>query len=133
VISAVDALHAAGVLHLGLLLVNVPVAKRIGYGASLVHAAPLVRQIFWFHLAWICATLAGFGLLDLAFASALAGSPLGRSIAGGVAVLWAARLAAQLFVYDPEARREHRAVDVGFSIVFVVLAGAHAWAAAGAP
>jgi hypothetical protein len=127
-------LRLGGALQLVVAAANVPVVRRLDYAGSLAGAAPIVRQIFWVHLAWIWLSLLAFAGLDLAFAHALAGaSPLGRYASGMLAVLWTGRLAAQLAYYDRAVRRAHRSADVAFSLVFLFLALVHGVSAAAAP
>ena len=57
-----------------------------------------------------------------AFAEELAGgSLLGRSVSGFLSIFWCGRLMFQLFFYDRELRRQHRAFDVLFLVAFVYL------------
>jgi len=46
---------------------------------------------------------------------------LGRSVSGFLSVFWCGRLIFQLFFYDWELRRQHRAFDVLFLFAFAYL------------
>lgn len=77
---------------------------------------PLVmRQVFLVQNAYILFVQVGFALLCFCFTDEFtSGSPIGRGIAGYLAVFWGSRVMLQLFYYDRELRRQNRAFDVSF-------------------
>ena len=128
------ALRSAGVLQLVVAAANPRVVRVLEFRANLRTATPIFRHVFWGVYSWVLATVVGFGVLDLAFAESLAGAaPLGRALAALLALLWTWRLSLQLFVYDADVRRRHRAADLAFTLFFVWVASVHAVAAVVAP
>ena len=117
-------LWTAGVLQLCVAAANVPAARVLRLREEFGRLSPLPRHIAFTHHAYIAGLIAAFGALCLLFAPELAsGRPLPLFLDALLALFWGARAGLQLFVYDPEIRRRHRAADVAFSCVFVYLCG----------
>jgi len=80
--------------------------------------------------AYIMLVQVGFALLCFWFAGELTfGRPLGRALAGFLAVFWGLRVLLQLFYYDRELRRDNRLFDVLFLAADSFLAAVFALAA----
>ena len=128
------ALRVAGVLQLVVALANRRVVTILDYAGNLQGTTLIFRHVFWGMFTWVLLTVIAFGLADLAFARALAGAaPIGRALSATLAALWGLRLGLQLFRYDPEVRRQHRAADAAFTLFFAFVCAVHATAAIVAP
>jgi hypothetical protein len=126
-------LPIAAAAHVLVLLANLPAARLGGIPQGISPATPFVRQVFWVHYAWIAVVIAGFAAFDVAAVGAITrGDPLARGVAGVIALLWAIRLGAQLFIYDKALRRAHPLADAVCTTGFACLMLVHALAAAGA-
>jgi hypothetical protein len=126
----IPALQLAGLFQLGTAAANVPAARAVGYARNLAGTEPVFRQVFWAHVGWVVASLVLLGSLDLFFADVLAGGGrLGVYVSAWIAVLWGARLALQLAVYDRAFLRAHPVAHWTFSAGFLFTALVHAVAA----
>lgn len=115
-------LWTAGVLQLVVSAANIPVARVLRLREEFERLSPMPRHIALTHHAYIAGLIAAFGALCLFFAPELAsGGPLALFLDGLLALFWGVRTCLQLFVYDPELRRRHRAADLAFSGVFAFL------------
>jgi hypothetical protein len=114
----------AGIVQLSDVFANVAVPAKIGSRENLVRVSPIVRQVFWSHWFFIGFVLVFFSALCLWFAPFLTGgTPAGRFVSGALSIFWLSRTLAQLFWFDREFRRCHRAADVAFVISSALLAG----------
>jgi hypothetical protein len=126
-------LWLAGAVQLVILLANIPLPKKLRCRENLARVSPMIRAVFIVHWAYIVLVLGIFIALCFGFASDLAGgSRLGRFLSTVMAIFWLARVPVQLFFYDSETRRRHRAADVGFLACFSYLGMVFAAAALGA-
>jgi hypothetical protein len=121
----VRAIWGAGVVHLGIIVANVPLPGRLRVRERLSGVPKFVRQIFYVHWIYIVIVLAMFSVLCFGFTAELAGgSGLGRFLSGFMAAFWLLRIGLQLFYYDREVRRENWRLDmiyVGSLVVLVVV------------
>ena len=114
----------AGVMHLMIVGMNVPIPRILCYQENLSKVSLMVRQIFIVHSVYIILVLIGFGLLCLLFAQELAGAtPLGRFLSGCLAFFWSARLLIQLFYYDAQMKKKHYWVHLIFLSMISFLSG----------
>lgn len=117
-------LIALAALHLGF-------PRRFNWSVELNRLSLLNRQIFLVHCFFICLTLVLMGVLALAFTDTLLeSSRLGRLVAAGLTIFWAARLLAQWFVYDRTLWRGHRfntAAHVFFTFVWGYYVAVFGW------
>ena len=121
----VQAIWAAGLVHVGIMLANIPLPGRLRVRERLAGVPRFLRQIFYVHWIYIVIVLGLFASLCFGFARELAGgSVLGRFLSGFITAFWLLRIALQVFYYDPEVRRENRALDslylVGLAVLVVV-------------
>ena len=115
-------LRLAGLLQLAVAVANLPAARVLRLDEEFGRLSRFPRQLVRTHHAYIGGLIAAFGFLSLGFAPALAsGEPLGRALDLLLALFWGIRLVLQLFVYDRELRRKHRAVDLLFTTSFAFL------------
>jgi len=122
--------YVAGALHLVVASANVFAFGKFRYLEHLRGVPTVVRQVFLVQNAYIMLVQAGFALLCFFFAGELtAGRPLGRSLAGFLAVFWGSRVLLQLSYYDRELRRANRPFDVLFLAADGYLAAVFALAA----
>jgi hypothetical protein len=117
----------AGAVHLGVIAANFPLPGRLQVRQKLAAVPKFVRQIFYVHWVYIVIVLALFATLCFGFAPELAGaSPLGRFLSGFIAAFWLLRIVLQIFYYDPQIRRDNRALDslyLGSLFVLVAIFG----------
>jgi hypothetical protein len=108
----IRAIWAAGFVHIGIILANIPLPGRLRVRERLSNVPRFVRQIFYVHWIYIVIVLALFASLCFGFARDLAGaSPLGRFLSGFIAAFWLLRIVLQVFYYDGDLRRENRGLD----------------------
>ena len=113
----------AGGLQLLIAMSNFFAAKMFRYRESLRALPGHVAEVFIVQNIFIVFTVVGMAGLCFAFPGELAGSSmLGQSVSAFLSVFWCGRLVFQLFFYDRELRRQHRAFDVLFLLAFAYLA-----------
>ena len=102
-------LRIVGSIMLMLVLLNLYVPRRFAWRQELRRLSLFTRQVFIVHAGFILFTLTMFGVLSLAFTSALLEpTRLGRLVLGGLALFWLARLIVQWCVYSPALWRGKR-------------------------
>ncbi len=122
--SAVRLIWLAGCIHVGIVLVNVPLPGQLHVREGMESVPAFLRQIFYVHWLYIVLTVAFFGSLCFGFASELAGrSVLGRFLSCFMAGFWLLRIFLQTFYYDREVRHAHRALDVLYISSLLILTG----------
>jgi len=123
-------LRVAGVLHLGLMCAGLLMPRVVGIRAHLAKMPPFIRQLFWVYYLFIGLCLAGFSVITIVFADALAaGGTLARALCAFFAAFWTLRLAAAMWVFDMEPyltsgtrRVAYRMLNVAFIYLPVVYA-----------
>jgi hypothetical protein len=120
----------AGVVHLGIMVANIPLPGRLRVRERLAGVPRFLRQIFYVHWIYIVIVVGLFAALCFGFAPQLAGaSTLGRFLSGFMASFWLLRIGLQIFYYDREVRWENRVPDVVYVGSLVVLVAIFAVAA----
>jgi hypothetical protein len=123
----IRAIWAAGFVHAGIVVANVPLPGRLRVRERLAAVPKFIRQIFYVHWAYIVIVVGLFAVLCFAFAPELAGSTsLGRFLSGFIAAFWLLRIALQILYYDHELRKENRGLDllyIGSLLVLVLVFG----------
>jgi hypothetical protein len=128
----VRAIWAAGAVHVGIMVANVPLPGRLKVRERLAGVPNFVRQIFYVHWVYIVIVLGLFAALCFGFAPELAGaSRLGRFLSGFMAGFWLLRIGLQIFYYDGEVRRENRGLDALYVASLAVLVAIFVAAAMG--
>lgn len=118
----VKAIWGAGLVHVGIIVANIPLPGRLRVRERLAEVPRFVRQIFYVHWIYIVIVLGMFASLCFGFARELAGATsLGRFLSGFMAAFWLLRIVLQVFYYDPEVRRENRALDSLYLVALGVL------------
>ena len=113
---------AAGVLQLLIASANVFVPRKLDYRGNLARVTPVVRDVFIVQNVYIVLVLLGLAGLCFAFPADLAGrSPLGRALAGFLAVFWGLRVVLQLFFYDGTVKKRFPVWNGVFLCAYVVL------------
>lgn len=126
------ALPVAAALQIGLVVANPIFVKMLHCRREHAGMTPIIRQLHYVHHVYIAGLLLVFAALSLAFPDDLvAERGLGRVLSALMALFWGVRLGVQRFYYDPAFLRANRGGDVLFSVVFAVLFGIYAAAAAG--
>jgi hypothetical protein len=119
-------LEIAGVLILGLAVLNVFVGRYFGWRRELAPLPLLTRRVFWVHSMFIILVLALFGLCSLCCAGTLLEpAPLSRAVLAGMACFWLVRLLFQFVVYEPAIWRGNRfytAMHYCFALLWTYLA-----------
>jgi len=125
-------LFFAAALQVLLAAANPVLARMLRMRREHARLSPIVRQIHRVHHAYIAGLLLVFAAVSIAFPGDLAsGAGLGRFLAVVMTLFWGIRLAVQRGYYDHDYLRAHRWGDVFFSLIFAVLFGIYAAAAAG--
>jgi hypothetical protein len=120
-------LWIAGAVQIAIAFANIPLAKKLGYAENLKNVAPVIRQIFLVHSAYIVGVVLLFAALSFGFAGELAsGHGLGRFLAAAMALFWIARIPLQIFFYDPAVRRAHRFGDLAMTLALFFLGATYA-------
>lgn len=123
----VQAIWGAGLIHVGIILANIPLPGRLRVRERLAGVPRFVRQIFYVHWIYIVIVLGLFAALCFGFARELAGgSALGKFLSGFIAAFWLLRVGLQVFYYDRDVRRENRWLDslyLGALMVLIVVFG----------
>lgn len=102
-------LRIAGILLLGLAILNLFLPKHFKWGEELQRLTLLTRQVFIVHCIFIILLVAMMGTLALFYAPLLLDhSPLAQFVLLGLALFWTVRLIFQLFVYSPKLWRGDR-------------------------
>jgi hypothetical protein len=126
-------LWAAGAVQMAMIAANFALPKKLRCRENLVKVSPMIRAVFVVHWLYIVLVLGIFTSLCFWFAPELAGgSRLGRFLSAAMAIFWLLRVPIQLFVYDPEIRRQNRLADVAFLLTLSYLGIVFGAAALGA-
>ena len=126
----IAALWIAGFVQLAIALSNFALPRKLNYRENLSRVAPIVRQIFVVHSGYIVGVVVLFAAITFGFAAELSsGRGLGRFLAASMALFWFCRVPLQLFYYDAQLRRSHRAGDVAITLALLFLAVTYASAA----
>lgn len=113
---------AAGAVQLVILSANFVLPRKLNCREHVARMSPMIREIFIVHWAYIVLVLGVFAALSFWFAPELAGATrLGRFLAAFIAGFWLLRVPIQLFLYDPEIRKQNRLGDVAFLLMFSYL------------
>ncbi len=110
-------IYLAGTLMLLVASANIFAFGKFRYREHLQQVPLVMRQVFLVQNAYIMFAQLGFALLCFCFTDEFSsGTPIGRGIAGYLAVFWGSRVMLQLFYYDRELRRKNRVYDVLFIV-----------------
>src|SRR5438094_9970082 len=101
-INGVFWLQIAGASQLGIALLNLFLARILGWKAYLERAPLLLREVFHVHAWFISITLTIFAVLTWRFADEFAAgaNPVSRWLAAGVGMFWGIRAALQVVYYS---------------------------------
>jgi amino acid permease len=123
-------LWLAGLVQVAIASANFFLPRKLKYQENLERVAPIIRQIFVVHSAYIVGVLLLFAALTFGFARELASAHgLGRFLAAGIAIFWLFRAPVQLFYYDTSLRRTNRLGDIAFTAAAIFLTVAYGAAA----
>ncbi len=115
-------LWLAGFVQIAIACANLFIPKKLNYQENLSRVAPIIRQIFVVHSAYIVGVVLLFAVVTFSFAEELAsGRGLGRFLAASIAMFWLCRAPIQLLYYDASLRRTNRAGDVAFTLAALFL------------
>ncbi len=123
-------LWLAGLVQVAIAFANIFLPAKLKYRENLSRVAPIIQQIFVVHSIYIVGVVLLFAAVTFGFAGELAsGRGLGRFLAAAIAIFWLVRIPLQIFYYDPNLRRAHRAGDLGMTLALLFLSGTYAVAA----
>jgi hypothetical protein len=123
-------LWIAGLIQVAMVFANVYLPSKLDYRGNISRMAPLVRQIFIAHAAYIAGVVLLFAILTFAFPTDLvSGRGLGRFLAAAMCLFWFCRIPLQLFYYDATVRRENRLGDVAMTLALVFFVATYGAAA----
>lgn len=117
-------LKIAGALLIALALLHATFPKYFAWKKELSGLSLINRQMMYGHTFFIALTVLLIGVLCLSCSAEITGTSLGRKIAFGLALFWAARLFVQLFGYSSELWRGKRfetAVHIAFAVFWAYL------------
>lgn len=124
-------LRLIGASLIALACLHLAFPRRFDWPAELARLSLLNRQIFLVHCLFICLVLVQIGVLALFFTEELLiPSRLGRVVAAGLTIFWAARLIAQWFIYDRALWRGSRfntTMHILFSLLWSYYTGVFGW------
>jgi hypothetical protein len=121
---------AAGAIHAGIVVANIPLPSRLRVRENLAAVPSFLRQIFYVHWLYIVAVVGFFSALCFAFARDLAGAnKLGRFLSAFMAMFWLSRLLLQWFYYDAGVRRANRRLDAIYGLSLLALVAIFGWSA----
>jgi hypothetical protein len=128
--TEVRLIWAAGAIHGGIVLANIPLPGRLRVRENLAAVPRFLRQIFYVHWLYIVVVVGLFSALCFGFARELAGaSSLGRFLNAFMAAFWLSRLLLQWFYYDAQVRRANRVLDALYALSLLALVGILGWSA----
>jgi hypothetical protein len=120
--SLIPWLWAAGAVQLVIIAANFVLPKKLRCRENLARVSPMIREVFIVHWVYIVLVLGIFTSLSFWFAPELAGATrLGRFLSAVIAVFWLLRVPIQIFLYDPELRKQNRMGDLIFLLAFSYL------------
>jgi hypothetical protein len=123
-------LWLACVVQVAISAANLFLPGKLKYRENLGHVAPIIRQIFVVHSAYIVGVVLLFAAVTFGFASELtSGRGLGRFLAVAMAIFWLCRAPVQLLYYDASLRRADRFGDIAFTAAVLFLAAVYGAAA----
>jgi hypothetical protein len=123
-------LWVAGFVQIGISAANIYLPRKLRYQENLEHVAPIIRQIFFVHSAYVVGVVLLFAWISFGFANDLtSGHGLGRFLAAAMALFWLCRAPVQLLYYDASLRRSNRIGDVAFTAAALFLATTYGAAA----
>ena len=126
-------LHIAALLHIGLLGAGLTMPHAVKLREHLATLPPFIRSLFWVYYTFIGSCLVGFGALTWFAAEPMAaGESVARGLAVFLAVFWATRVCAGVFVFNVRPYLTnwfYRAGNAAINLVFVYLTTIYAWTA----
>ena len=128
------ALRISGALLIVLALVHVIFPRYFRWREELPRVSLINAEMLRIHTLFVALTVAGIGVLSLAYADDLAGTPFGKTVATGIAIFWTVRLGVQFFGYSAElwrGRRFETVMHVAFVALWTWLSGLYWWVGVG--
>jgi hypothetical protein len=123
-------LWISAAIQMVIFLANFYLPFKLQYGKNISALSPFFRQIFVTHAVYIAGVVLSFSIITFIFASDLAsGRGLGRFLASALGIFWLCRIPIQLFYFDKDVRRAHRAGDIAMTLAVTFLAATYCAAA----
>ena len=134
-ITMLQLLQLAGVLHAGLLCAGIMMPRVVEMKSHVAKLPQFLRDLFWTYYVFIGGCIVGFGCVTFFYAEELAaGDALGRAVAMFLALFWTLRLVVAGFVFKMEPYLTNGWFRLGYGVVnavFVFLIVVYALAAFG--
>ncbi len=125
------AIWMAGAIQFVIVMVNIPLPRRLRVKENLAGAPLFLRQIVYVHWFYIVLIVGLFSVLSFFFASELiGGSRLGLFLATFIAIFWLLRIGLQWGYYDKAVRRANRSLDALYSVALISLVSIYSLVAA---
>lgn len=123
-------LWISAAIQMVIFVANFYLPFKLQYQKNISPLNPFFRQIFVTHAVYIAGVVLSFSIITFVFAPELeSGHGLGRFLAAALAIFWFCRIPIQLFCFDKEVRRAHRAGDVAMTLAMIFLAATYGAAA----
>lgn len=131
-----QALYAAALGHLVVLIASFQAPARLGWRQDIPKLTPFNQKVFWVYASYVLLCIVSFAILTWRLHdSFLTGEPAARGLASFIAIFWTLRVLADLVYYDHRDWPQGNALLVGHALVtslFCSLAAVY-WFAAFAP
>ena len=128
-----QAIYAAAIGHLCVLLISVQVPSRLGWSQDIPKLTRFNQKVFYVYGCYILLCIVSFAVLTWQLHdSFLAGDPAARAIASFIAVFWSVRVLIDIFWYDHRDWPEGNTMVAGHALatsLFCTLAAIY-WVAA---
>jgi hypothetical protein len=126
-------LQIAALLHVGLLWAGLSMPKAVSLNSHLAQVPVFIRRLFYVYYGFIGMILIAFGVMTFSYAAPMvAGEPVARGLCLLMAVFWAVRLVAAIFLFDVRPYLRNRFLRLGYfglNCVFVYLVILYAFVA----
>ena len=121
----VAGLQIAAAAQLAIALLNLFLARLLGWRDAIEKMPLLVREVFRVHAWFISVTLVIFGVMTFRFAADMAqgGNPVCRWLAGGIGLFWLIRMVLQVTYYSASHWRGQLGRTVAHVILLLLYAG----------
>lgn len=104
-----------GIIHLAILSAGLVMIKVLNWNKDLKKLDALTEHIIWTHASYVWLIILGFGVVSIAFPTALINSqPLGISISIFISLFWGIRLFIQFFYFDARPYLGDLKLKLGF-------------------
>jgi hypothetical protein len=95
-------LQVMAIAQVAIAVLNLFLVRLLGWRSEVMKMPLLLREVFYVHMWFISVTLVIFGVMTWRFAAEMSGgaAEIGRWLAGGIGLFWAARTVLQITYYS---------------------------------